>query len=209
MHVCVPWLGWLLSPTRKIIDRIKQGDREHRGKTLRKWSLYFFWFEAGSSVLLAILLAEAPSNNATMFSMIAIAYAWSRINEIAYAFYTDSLTSSKQSDLTSSERIRMAMRSYFGLAFNFALLYYFIPVTGLFKDSLGSFFEAFYFSGVTLATLGYGDVLPKHWLCRLLSLYEVFAGILLVAVAIATYIGGSGESDASVAESVAAPDPHR
>jgi hypothetical protein len=77
--------------------------------------------------------------------------------------------------------------------------YYFIPIAGLFKCSLGSFFEAFYFSGVTLTTLGYGDVVPKHRLCRLLSLSEAFAGILLVAVAIATYIGGSGERDASVA----------
>jgi voltage-gated potassium channel len=90
----------------------------------------------------------------------------------------------------------MAMRSYFGLAINFAILYYFIPVANLFNNAFGNFLEAFYFGGVTLATLGYGDILPHHWLSRLLALYEVFTGILIIAVAIATYVGGLGKDDA-------------
>ena len=125
-------------------------------------------------------------------------YAWSRVNEIAYAFYRDALSRTKSSDLTVTDRIRMAMRSYFGLAINFAILYYFIPVANLFNNSFGNFLEAFYFSGVTLATLGYGDKLPRHWLSRLLALYEVFTGILIVAVAIATYVGGLSKDDAAL-----------
>ena len=87
----------------------------------------------------------------------------------------------------------MAMRSCFGLAFNFSLLFYFCPIDDLFKPPLASFLDAFYFSGVTLATLGYGDILPSHPLSRLLALYEVFLGILIIAVAIATYIGSAKE----------------
>lgn len=55
--------------------------------------------------------------------------------------------------------------------------------------------EAFYFSGVTLATLGYGDITPVHWVSRLLAVCEVFVGILIIAVAVASYIGGMKETD--------------
>ncbi len=83
----------------------------------------------------------------------------------------------------------MAMRSFLGLAFNFALLYYFVPVEKLFTRALTSFWEAFYFSGVTLATLGYGDIAPIHPISQFVALWQVGAGILLVAVSIAIYAG--------------------
>jgi len=51
-----------------------------------------------------------------------------------------------------------------------------MPVRDLFNHSFGNFLEAFYFSGVTLATLGYGDILPRHSLSRLMALYEVRGG---------------------------------
>ena len=104
-------------------------------------------------------------------SGIALCYGISRINEIAYAFYRDALTLEKGSDLTAFDRIRMAMRSYFGLSFNFSLLYYFLPLQNLFNCKLAGYFQAFYFSGVTLATLGYGDIYPVRTLPRLLALY--------------------------------------
>jgi voltage-gated potassium channel Kch len=85
-------------------------------------------------------------------------------------------------------------------------LYYFLPSLFLFPTPADlfyrapvGFFEAFYFSGVTLATLGYGDIAPIHLISRALALYEVALGIFLVVVAIATYVSapvGTG-SDAA------------
>lgn len=152
-----------------------------------------FLAEATGSVLLALLCRTPPSRHFTALGTLLLVWAYSRINEIAYAFYRDPLTHAKESDLSAADRIQMAMRSYFGLAFNFALLYYFAPIDGLFaaraSDSLASFWEAFYFSGVTLATLGYGDILPVHWFSRVLSLAEVSLGLLLIVVGIASYLG--------------------
>jgi voltage-gated potassium channel len=196
MREQLPKLGWLLSPSRKLIDLLKQGDQAHRGKMLRRWSFGLFAFELVVCATLMVFVANPSSSEFGVAAVLATIYAASRINEIAYAFYRDPLSKAKRSNLKVGERIRMAMRSYFGLAFNFALLYYFLPVACMFKAPLASFLEAFYFSGVTLATLGYGDLSPVHWLSRLLALYEVFAGILLVAVAIATYIGDRGAGDA-------------
>lgn len=180
--------GWLLSPTRRIIDAWKAGDASHRGHALRRWSVGLFWFEVGGCAALAFIFHRPASTSLNVLGLLVTVYSYSRINEIVYAFYSDALSASKESDLTPVERIRMAMRSYFGLAVNFALLYYFLPIQGLFKEPLKSFLESFYFSGVTLATLGYGDISPAHWISQLLALYQVFAGILIVAVAIASYV---------------------
>jgi voltage-gated potassium channel Kch len=161
------------------------------------WSLGCLVVEGGGCLILLWLEQGVPSHKLDIISAVLIVYAYSRINEIAYAFYSDSLTQSKESDLKPLERIRMAMRSYWGLAFNFAILFYFLPLSGLFKEPLANFFESLYFSVVTMTTLGYGDVLPHHWLARLLVMYEVITGIILIAVAIATYIGGINEADAT------------
>ena len=189
-------LGWALSPTRRIIDLLKEGDGEHRGRALRRWSVGLFAVEVVGLLALSMLWTIPPSRALGFISLLLLIYSASRINEIAYAFVRDPLSSLKESDLSSVDRIKMAMRSYFGLAFNFAVVFYALPIPSLFKDELSSFFEAFYFSGVTLATLGYGDILPLHWVARALALYEVATGILIVAVAIATYISGVKASDA-------------
>lgn len=200
MRNLIAHLCWLISPTRKIIDRWKvRGDRTYRGNALRRWSLWLFCAEVIGCVALMVLADGEPSTTPSFWSGVLIIYAYSRIFEIAYAFYKDPLSQAKESDLKVNDRLVMAMRSYFGLAFNFAVLYYFIPIAGLFKVAeqchLSSFMESFYFSGVTLATLGYGDVTPIHWLSRLLAVSEVFTGILIIAIAIAAYVGGMKDGD--------------
>lgn len=182
-------LGVLFSATRVFIDWWKEFDPDKHGDRLRHWSLGLFILEAMGCVALALFFTHPATRQVGPLVVVLLAYAWWRVNEVAYAFYNDALSRKKRSNLTNTDRIRMAMRSYFGLAFNFAIAYYFIPVDGLFNEPIGSLWQAFYFSGVTLATLGYGDMHPIHDLSRLLALYEVFAGILILAVAIATYAG--------------------
>ena len=55
-----------------------------------------------------------------------------------------------------------------------------------------------YFSFVTLATLGYGDFLPRTELARGIATFEVIGGQLYLAVMVARLIGafGSGKQDA-------------
>jgi hypothetical protein len=49
--------------------------------------------------------------------------------------------------------------------------------------------SSLYFSFVTLATLGYGDFLPKSDLARGLTVFEVIGGQLYLAVMVARLIG--------------------
>lgn len=182
--------AWLLfSPTRRYIDWWKTRDDDLRGVRLRAWSFRLFVAEALGIIVFSLAFREAPTGSWTVVGIVAMVWAWSRIHEIWYAFYRDALSSENTSGITGSERLQMAMRSFLGLAFNFALLYYFVPVEKLFTRALTSFWEAFYFSGVTLATLGYGDIAPIHPISQFVALWQVGAGILLVAVSIAIYAG--------------------
>jgi hypothetical protein len=47
------------------------------------------------------------------------------------------------------------------------------------------FVDALYFSGITLTTLGYGEIVPSSTLMRLLALVESASGIALISLAIA------------------------
>jgi Ion channel len=55
------------------------------------------------------------------------------------------------------------------------------------KQSIGGF-NAFYFSCVTLSTVGYGDITPVSKIARMLAAMEAITGLLYVAVLIARLV---------------------
>jgi hypothetical protein len=74
------------------------------------------------------------------------------------------------------------------LVFAFALIYYpRMPAAFIFtsRPARGDFFDAIYFSGVTLTSVGYGDIVPGTNAMRLLAMIEGAAGLALITLAIA------------------------
>jgi hypothetical protein len=66
---------------------------------------------------------------------------------------------------------------------------------GSFSDTLDpgsskSFGDLIYFSMVTLATLGYGDIVPVTHPARSLAILETVTGVLYIAVVVASLVGG-------------------
>jgi voltage-gated potassium channel len=86
-------------------------------------------------------------------------------------------------------RIVLALRSYIELICNFSVLYVLLPTTS-WKDLCEplKITDGLYFSGVTITTLGYGDITPTHWFSKFLSVYEVFCGVTLLVVCFAVYL---------------------
>ena len=58
-------------------------------------------------------------------------------------------------------------------------------------SAVDSAWDAIYFSGITIATIGYGDLTPKCSLAQFLSIYEVVNGFVLIVVSFTIYVSRS------------------
>ena len=102
-----------------------------------------------------------------------------------------------------AEHIYAALSAYLLAGLVFGVLHWAIDSTwpGSFGDAGAtgtaarlSLSTAIYFSFVTLATLGYGDVVPKTDVARGLAVLEAVAGQLYIAVTIARLVGARRET---------------
>lgn len=203
----------ILSPTRAIIAWLKDRPSGDKHAILRKWNLGWFWAElialAGLAAASHFCSLRPTMAGATYAVYMAIwLFPFSRCNEIAYAFYHDAFDKSQKvtrfQEMSAAERIQMLIRSYLGLTMNFAIIYFFLP-SCMYDPELKTPVQALYFSGITIATLGYGDFKPIHGISQLLAVYEVFSGLLLLVVALAVYV--SNLYAGKTAEHVVPVDP--
>jgi hypothetical protein len=91
--------------------------------------------------------------------------------------------------LKNHDRLILSFRSYFELIINFSIIYFLLPsIYWKEQDSSLDIIEATYFSGVTITTLGYGDISPILWFSQFLSVFEVLCGFTLIVVCLAVYL---------------------
>jgi len=193
-------ITFILSPTYFLADYRKNMVHGKLGRTslIKKYNQRYLY----ASILIATALALTHqwndySVNHTIFYPIMIGviiwiFPLSRSNEIFYAFIKDALEKvahkESKSELGFSDRIRLALNSYLELVVNFGIIFYLLPCDW-FNKQLPSMFDALYFSGVSITTLGYGDYSPIHFVPQFLVVYEVFCGFILLIVSFAIYAG--------------------
>lgn len=57
-----------------------------------------------------------------------------------------------------------------------------------FSENIGSvFLDCFYFSMITIATIGYGDIVPNIWITKFFVIIEIFIGIFITIYAFGRY----------------------
>ncbi len=174
-------------------------DRGKRVMCLNKWYFIITLIISGMSVIINI----SPSLEG-LKKIILVAtplYAMSRCNEVFIAFVRDvfdKLNRAKRdkNGLEYFERIQLALRSYVELIVHYGVLYYLIDTNTLFyhlgqpgfKRPITSFFDAIYFSVITIVSIGYGDIYPTHPITQALVMYEVMNGMLLLVVSFTVYV---------------------
>jgi hypothetical protein len=62
--------------------------------------------------------------------------------------------------------------------------------------NMWSYWDFMYFSGITLTTVGYGDILPNRTLIRMLVLSEILVGIFLF-VFVVSFVVSTGQNVAT------------
>jgi hypothetical protein len=110
----------------------------------------------------------------------------------------------------SSEHIYAALSAYVLIGIFCGVFYLVLERAwpgslGIAGESVPSDFSltsGIYFSFVTLATLGYGDIVPKREVARGLAIVEAVAGQLYLAVMVARlvslYVTGAGKGKQSI-----------
>lgn len=112
----------------------------------------------------------------------------------------------KEKSLSLKQRVDNALLSFFEIIINFAIMYRLLPqsawiqkpmtiVDGVLKKAppiMNGTLDALYYSVTTITTLGYGDITPHTWIAKLLSMYEVLSGIVLLVFALAVYMTYAG-----------------
>jgi len=187
----------VLSPTWAIAAFSKRnaGSVARANGITRRNYLYAFWSLFALLALDQYVSERSSFPGFTLYVVYFFAYAiiWARCNEIMFAFLGDALDKSarlpSKSTLNSRRRIELALISYLELILNFAFLYLLLmhPIGAI--DVPRSATDAFYFSGVTITTLGYGDFRPDSVMTKLLVVQEVLAGFTLLIVSFAVYAG--------------------
>lgn len=89
--------------------------------------------------------------------------------------------------------IVLSLINYIEIIFYFALLYLVADCLKFNPDNrqiIGPL-DTLYFSGTTIFTIGYGDILPKSMLGKFLSLFEVAVGVLILTILVGRMLGSS------------------
>jgi len=184
---------YILSPTLFVASRAK-----------KKWDSTLVIKTLNTTYLLISILlvaffwsfANTPfdySKQSIIPSIILSLYLWSRSLEILTAFVVDAIDKTKPikdsiSNLTPKDRIKLSLKSYIELILIFGIGYWLMPCSW-WDSAPSTVIESLYFSGVTITTLGYGDISPGHPIPQLLTVFEVLCGFSLLVVSFAIYTG--------------------
>lgn|GEM_PF-3007729 len=123
---------------------------------------------------------------------------FSRISEIIYAFYNDSIDQMEgrqpKSGLSRIQRFKLLGRSYVEIAVCYASLYLAIPEKSFLNAPVGSF-ESLYFSWITITTTGFGDITPRNVIARVMCMSEIGIGLMLIVFAVGSYFAYSASNN--------------
>lgn len=201
-------LFWVLSPTYKLAERNKKkwlvGDdgRQRLTDKIKKHNQYYLAITLMFAAVAGLIFKQdfySDKDYKYLTYFVVSLYVWliffSRGYEIFKAFLDDAVEKlngiPSTSALNYGDRLRLAFNSYIELMVGFGVLYYVLP-SSFFKGSAPNFqfaniIEAIYFSGITMATVGYGDISPACWFTQALVVFQVFCSLTLALVSFTVY----------------------
>jgi hypothetical protein len=191
----------LFSPTYCLITWLKRGKPKADKTALLRW-----WSRGAAAItvfaVVGVLIAERLGTiNPCIVIAMGVFALW-RANEIVFAFFRDATSrlggEPQTTSFTAPERLKFVAVSYLEMIGCFGFVYLglqtllislFGPAAQAYKKTLPSLADAIYLSSTIITTLGYGESDPAAWSSKILSIWEVFSGFVLFAVALSVYLG--------------------
>jgi voltage-gated potassium channel Kch len=202
--------GWIESYTKKRLIKsntisIPMGEGAARDEFNKAVERYWIWWTIGLIVIYTASWAACTfrprrEDWAWLWFVLGVvlvlpaAIALFRILEIlAVSFWLHLLGPYKTR--TPAHAMVLTFLGYFHAMIGFSVL--FLAESSLMGDPFKSCpglwahpADAFYFSAVTITTVGYGDLSPERTPGKLMAVMELFVGLILVVVAFQRAIGG-------------------
>lgn len=198
-------LSWTYFRASFLVDQ--QTTKDGRRDLIKKLNWQYFIVAPIVAAFIGTLTWVVSHNDPTRINeflktvlTIAGVYAFFRVNEVFLAFVRDARSHLKaiehKSSLKYHERIPLAMRSYVELIILYGIIYFSLNMIFSSLMSGGnpcsiSIWNAIYFSGVTITTLGYGDISPGDISSQFFTIYEVINGFSLLIVSFTVYVSRS------------------
>lgn len=142
------------------------------------------FYRLRTSWIMAILLTTAMLILELLPNVNGIQIHWSIYNIITLLVLALSFRSFNRSSIAGASLVAM---TFFILVLGYAILGSFILGQG-FNPPIQDIVTAFYFAIVTMATVGYGDILPVTLEARLFVVSMIVAGFLIIATVVSTVL---------------------
>jgi hypothetical protein len=194
------WLALsVVSGTLAWVLWSKPENPDERARFLLRWNniycLPISFCVATALAVLSVTNIYVPSYPALVAVLLGILAIW-RSDELFIGLLCDALDrlnhKPPKSAFTPTQRILRTMLGYLEVIILFGILYSTFPEGSFEKSSCNlspfSIVDALYFSATTITTVGYGDIKPVRWFSRLAAVYEVLGGLLLLVLALGTYL---------------------
>ena len=202
-------LFWILSPTYKLAERQKKkwlgtnNNKQMLSENIKKYNRYYLATTLWLAVYAGFFFKQeyyANEQDKYINLVTVILFCWfiifSRGFEIFKAFIDDAVEKlngkPSTSDLSYGDRLQLAFNSYIEIMVGFGVMYYMLP-SSFFKSgaivpfNFENIVEAIYFSGITMTTVGYGDISPANPITQILVVFQVFCGLTLALVSFTVY----------------------
>ena len=130
-----------------------------------------------------------PTGQLTRHLLVLVFFTAAAYNAARQVLLSDEV---KTNIIVGALAIYLLLGLIWATLYELVLLFFPLAINGI--DPVGSvntFPESVYFSYVTLATLGYGDITPAMPLTRTLAYLEAIAGTFYLAIVVASLIGAA------------------